>query len=452
MLISIHFPCADARGFVDGAGGRLSMPRWINPDPETEFVRNFGAIRVRARGGAAMGGEDRTCAAFWALRFRNWPTRKHYGAFRGFYADGEAIAKFDVGVAIEPSGTSLDAIHTIERIHAQLAVVPTVRSEPTALAALGPYLAKAYLLASTSTQRSNDVQAWWIRSGAPVTIVQYNRRDGLVFPESMSSLVTEWSQGSVKLAHWWQPFEGKLRRVWFLGYEEGPDYPLARQLRIDLVRLHCERESLRIILKHVANGKLQPEPHSAGSDRLQRYLNDAIRRVTKLVRERRDVVASDASRLIELAAADVLDDDTESLITDVDAQLKKLDVRPNILQKTRAYLAESESLRAMPRDQRSVLEAFPYPFQTADGQELLRIMSSLYPNERVAIALVEQHGISPGDVTPGLPAKQLWHELLAKLVIAGTLRSVLEAARGFTGNAMVRTFLDIQLMPSSTRE
>src|SRR5262249_22738640 len=100
MLISIQYPFADARSFIAGDGGRLTFPHWATPDSETEFVRGFGGISVRRLGGASVGGEHRHCDAQWAVRFSK-PGLGHdrYCAVRRFYSDGNAFAKFELGIA-----------------------------------------------------------------------------------------------------------------------------------------------------------------------------------------------------------------------------------------------------------------------------------------------------------------------------------------------------------------
>jgi hypothetical protein len=69
LLFSVQFPFADLRKFI-GNTGQLEYPVWPLPTPDTEFVRYFGSIRIRRRGGVeGWVGENEICEAGNALRF-----------------------------------------------------------------------------------------------------------------------------------------------------------------------------------------------------------------------------------------------------------------------------------------------------------------------------------------------------------------------------------------------
>jgi hypothetical protein len=344
MLISIQYPFADARSFLADHGGRLVLPRWNAPDPESDFVRAFGGVAARPQGGASIGGEQYRCEARWAVRFEPPGLGADLRcAFRRFYADGNALAKFEIGIVRDACSRPLIAAAQINAVHEQLARVPVTDAPACPLGELGPVLARAYLRASTAHRFSGARERWWVRAGTPLTLVMYRSEDRLGLPAELTPVQTSRDHRSVALAHWWQRFRGKLRPVWFLGYQP-EDYALARQLRIDLVRLHCEYQSLQIILRHIATCALQPEPHSHCSDRLQQYLNETISTVTSLRSARRSIVCETSCRLVERAVEEVHGNQTESLLADLEAQLVRLDVRPNVRRKVREYAAEQSRL------------------------------------------------------------------------------------------------------------
>src|SRR4051794_21777429 len=52
MLFTVQFPIADARTFVPRSPRRVERPDFTNPlEVETDFVRHFGPVRRRIRGG-----------------------------------------------------------------------------------------------------------------------------------------------------------------------------------------------------------------------------------------------------------------------------------------------------------------------------------------------------------------------------------------------------------------
>src|SRR5262245_9945923 len=68
MLLTIQFPIADSRKFIDRTGVLL-VPKWPSPDPDREFVRYFGKIKSRKQGGIPTFGENAICEARQAVRF-----------------------------------------------------------------------------------------------------------------------------------------------------------------------------------------------------------------------------------------------------------------------------------------------------------------------------------------------------------------------------------------------
>lgn len=349
MLVSLHFPCADARRFLPGTAGRLPRPHWELPDPETDFVRHFGPLRIRVKGGSRLfRGEHTVCRANGALRFPNWPDKNLRCVFRGFFADGEALAKFDVGIAgarRDHDGQPADpdaprpALHLGELLRRVLeipAIVPLADDTArTRLGQLGSPLARAYLRASSMTKPQAPAPEWSVRAGSPIITVLHGRQDKISLPKETRVIPTVDEGGGLSIAHWWMPFSGTRRRVWVLGYQHVDDYALARQLRIDLVRLYCEREVLRLVLTMVATDQLAPAPRSPESDALQQYFNDAINRVTVLDKDRGQLLAT----LVEATQDERAKEDLGALRRNLDAQLLKLDVRPNIRRKTGAFAA-----------------------------------------------------------------------------------------------------------------
>lgn len=372
MLTSIQYPFADVRPFIADDGGRLARPHWSAPDTESDFVRAFGGVAVRPRGGASIGGDQHRCEARWAVRLeRPGLGRNRRCAFRRFYADGKALAKFEIGIARDVVTGPVAAIREIDAVLEQLAAVPKSETSARPLGELGPVLARRYLHVSTA-HGFTDSKPWWVHAGTPVMLVMYRKEDQLELPAELTPVRASQGDHSVTVAHWWQRFRGKLRPVWFLGYQPN-DYPLARQLRIDLARLHCEYQSLQIILRYIADGTLLPAPRSACSDRLQQYLNDAISTITNLRSARRSVVCETSCQLVEAAIEQVHGDQTASLVADLESQLCKLDVRPNIRRKVRNYAAEQDSLKAPVTPPSKPADAAG---EAANGQELIAFLAA----------------------------------------------------------------------------
>lgn len=308
MLIALRFPLADARPFVTNDGGR--------PLPPSAAAREFEA-RWAVRLCEPGLGRDSHCAA------------------RRFSSDGAALARFEIAIAYRAPPAPVSAIARVRAVHAQLASVRSSGQPPRPLAALGPQLASQYCAATTLPRGQGSGEPWWVCAAPPVTLVTYRAEDQLVLPAELHT--TRWfDDGEVTLGHWWQPGPGRLHRVWFFGHERNRE-ERARQLCSDLAELHCEQESLRLVLQLIARGALSPEPRSERSDRLQRYLHHAISRVQALRNALRTALCETSWQLIE--PDDPLDG-AASLATGLDTQLRRLDVRPNIRRKIVRHAGE----------------------------------------------------------------------------------------------------------------
>jgi S1-C subfamily serine protease len=77
----------------------------------------------------------------------------------------------------------------------------------------------------------------------------------------------------------------------------------------------------------------------------------------------------------------------------------------------------------------AVLDEFPFPLGAPMAQELLRTMADLYDTERATLRFVARFGIAGREITRGLPAEDLWQDLLTMLARKGTLREAVHATR-----------------------
>ena len=114
MFLTVQFPIVDSRPFLDQETGMLHRPNWPSPLPDEDFVRSFGHIRQRRRGGLPNWvGESEVCEANRAIRFDRPPpfTVSDYSTtlelpvkiiFRRFYKDGFGVCKYEIGFVIRP--------------------------------------------------------------------------------------------------------------------------------------------------------------------------------------------------------------------------------------------------------------------------------------------------------------------------------------------------------------
>jgi hypothetical protein len=304
MLLSIQFPLADSRRFVDTETGVLSAPGWPFPKTDTEFVRAFGSVKLRRRGGASgWVGENDICEAHRAVRFPLLPTFvDHLGqsrvpftcAFRRFFFEGSAVGKFEVGLVAklkrQPSQTlSVPKWFSSELLIHFLSLTVNIRTASggtlsSKLSDVGEHLAAAYQQVSSTRLKKPTVivesEDWWVQAGSPVLLVEHRTRDRFVppFPTTTIRIPEEYG---FKLSYGLADIPGRRIKTWVLALRSGSESRKARMLRLYLMRLHAEHECMKLVLRNINDKRIDPPAGSKAYQTLQRYLSLATRRIRK---------------------------------------------------------------------------------------------------------------------------------------------------------------------------
>ncbi|HNW63562.1 MAG TPA: hypothetical protein PKJ32_11205 [Piscinibacter sp.] len=274
-----------------------------------DFVRSSGPVRPRLQGGVDdWAGEDNFADASLTLRFPDQLSRQTIGegelastlghVFRRFYSSG-VVCRYEVGFRVRrSSATPLAAADTAKLLAATTTVsmrVPRTAQEMPLLKA-GPTLAKRYLEASTNRQMPGDPQPWWVVQGEPALLVEYADGDAVsLLPHAR--VVPSARVGAEILHHTWLEIAGKRLSTWTLRNDHpATDRNQLRKLRIHLLRLHTERECLRLVLEAAMQQRLATTVPQA--DELQAYLNAALPVVTRPLSH-----GVEQSQLLEIARA-----------------------------------------------------------------------------------------------------------------------------------------------------
>ena len=372
MLFTIQFPLTDLRPFVAVPTDRLTVPAWLAPLPDRDFVRSFGALRRRPRGGlSGWLGESIICEANRAVRFQSIPPFEDQAggklkfkiAFRRFYSDGLAVNKFEVGVAVWGfRNRQLSSDRSKELLY-HLMDLPVVLPNPLQddyrgrLWQIGHRLAELYATSSTCSHAARGRLGqilhrlaellgirkpspdWWVQACEPVILVTFDeRKEKLQIPFSGKPVPIRSHDCTgtqlATLSHHVIPREGQNLRLWMLG-EFGASEQI-RQLRIFLLRLHTEETCFRHTLRSIATRKLVVAPRSAESDRLQHYFNVAPRRIGTLNERSNAAADTEVGKLAREARDYVMPGDRDALME----ALKAIDIRPNIYRKTDDFLTK----------------------------------------------------------------------------------------------------------------
>lgn len=349
MFVVVQHPFADVRSLIGPASGRLSRPSWPLVEPRVDFVRSFGQVAPRMRGGVAeWAGEEVFCRANSAVRFSNHLRKLQLGVaplsvnvdrvFRRFNSNG-TVARFETGLQLallprDPAASNEAALSDrhVEQLLQQCAALPArirgANGEWQMLPLIGcsALLAKHYLRATTSRKSAVTAQPWWFSFGSPAMLVESVQAQPLPLPRDAQRVL---ETGNVAVYHWWRRHGTAQVSVWFL-QSQAPDKDVLRRLRIHLLRLHTERECLRQVITLILRGTFQYSASVESSDLTQLYLNEAIRAV-----ERSERGGFEQSALLDAARLAV-----EGVSPGANATL--LQMRRQVAEKVRRFIEQSE--------------------------------------------------------------------------------------------------------------
>jgi hypothetical protein len=366
MFLSLQFPIADCRAFLSSEPNLLGRPMWPSVSPDIDFVRSFGSIRKRKLGGLpGWVGETAICEATRALRFAlithyRDPYQLSLGVkvvFRRFYFDGLAVGKFELGLSTDNHGSiSLSRKQTGEFIDHCLslpvtvpaltdkAVIPSLARAAiqTELGRAGKPLAGFYAACSVSHPPPAQLTDWWVLPGQPLLVVIHDSSEKIHIPY-LGKSVPRSEFLNADLSSYEVPYQGKKLRMWVIGLAERTNYRDVRALKICLLRLHAEHESLRVILQNISTNRIAVRPRSAESNTLQRYLNEATRKISRLSLEADDLAEGDLAELARESEDMVNPGDRDALLT----SLRNLDIRKNIFSKVENYVKTEINVKEM---------------------------------------------------------------------------------------------------------
>ena len=107
-------------------------------------------------------------------------------------------------------------------------------------------------------------------------LVEHQRGELAALPEGIRPVVALRRDHRIGLAHVRLQAHGRRFSGWFLELGPRSDRDAQRRLRLHLLRIHAERQTLRGVLRAVATGALEVQPGTEGTEALQRYLADAL--------------------------------------------------------------------------------------------------------------------------------------------------------------------------------
>lgn len=288
MFIGILIPVCDVRRFIPHSTGRLTVPVWPNADPTRDFIRGFGPVERRLRGGVeSWPGEHLFANANRAVRFIDEPQNSrllrcmpHPVAylFRRFICGGDCVSRLELGfkqVGHWRKFRQQDWIKLIQRV---LELRVRISNTETKLGLCGSVIA-GHLIRSTSQHDPPiDTEPWWVAAGHPLPVIVHKKFLIEALPAHAESFVLD--DLGLDVHFFKLTYASDVLDACLISEGREHDRPAARCLRVHLCRLYAERECLKRVLRLVSSGKIEVQRGTEASERLQHFLSQSLRLLT----------------------------------------------------------------------------------------------------------------------------------------------------------------------------
>ncbi len=282
MFAVLSFPVIDFRDLTSGKRSKLPRPTFPTPEVGSDFIRGFGGVERRKKGGAErIAGEHAYSDSKGALRFvtpalpepnsgPDWEAEGLRPLFRRLYHTGHGLLRYELGFkVVEDFGRASAPENIVSRIGRILVRIPEA-GQTVWLCDAGAHLATAYLRASTRMDKGrlgkHVADECFAASGQ--IVLEYRMTGQFHEPEGPTSSQVQVGEG-VRLHHTHLQGVGGVKDLWVIVSRPDADERLVRQIRIHLTRLHTEYQFYHALLNAMAREDKQEWSHYRLLDRLQ---------------------------------------------------------------------------------------------------------------------------------------------------------------------------------------
>jgi hypothetical protein len=290
MHIVFQFPIVDARSLLANGSNKLPVPEW--PDVGTtpiRFIRHFGSVEQRNAGGSDdWPGEGFFCNSHLAMRYDN--LHKHgfefapgiksaiFNSYRRYASAENFLGRVEAGFVDNIEGKLRDTPMTpnsidFDKILEHYCDLPvSMDDKEYKLSKVGQRLADNYYRESTLKKVDPQEKNKLVRAGDVAIVMVYAANKAFQLPDyafPVDEFDLPGEMDKLKLYGCRFKYDNGTYKVWMI--ETPVSYSrLSRQakatirnLRINLLRIHLEKETIRILLNGIKSNQI---PLVAGSD------------------------------------------------------------------------------------------------------------------------------------------------------------------------------------------
>lgn len=406
MIFCAQYPIADIRQLLNSQSyGLLGIPKWPIPDSEDDFVRHFGGIKIRKKGGLLLlGGEDKICRAKRAVRFTQSPVFKDksssltisFQTERRFFSDGKLSAKFELALSNATPYSDednlpplhLNEIQTRNLINFFLDLklrVPNFQENKIkeySIVNIGRPISQLYNYATIQKKQSqgniNSLKKY-IKIGSMLFLLEIEEDEKIDIPFPVKKIELP-ENYNLDLSWSYYECQGHNYPFWLIKKRQWANNETARYLRLYLLRLNAQHECLRLVLNSLSDIKITPR--SKESQLLQYYIDDAHKTIRKAEKNSNKYLHEDLVKYAMLSINTIKPG--EACI--IEQRLKEIDCRPAVLDNAREILKKDVNIvvamEVYMGAKYDIHNNIGGSYQIGDMKEALQIVnSSLIPAE-----------------------------------------------------------------------
>jgi len=310
MHIIFQFPIVDIRPLLTSGNDKLPYPEW--PDigvSSKRFIRRFGAVQRRKAGGNDYWpGEGFYCNSHLALQYDNLhqqgielaPGIKSaiFNSYRRYSSAENFLGRMEAGFVDNTEGLinkrKLSGTLNLESILRHYCDLPvTINGKKAKLSRIGQRLADNYYRASLPVKVTPEKKNKQVKAGDVVILMVFSANEKLRLPNysfEIEEIDLRNEKDKIKLYGYRLRHDGIPYKVWLMEQpttsSEQPQQlkVISRNLRINLLRIHLEKETVRILLNGIRSGEISIAPGSPQSQLADHYFEQTGQKIFQKTR------------------------------------------------------------------------------------------------------------------------------------------------------------------------
>jgi hypothetical protein len=306
MHIIFQFPVVDFRPLLTSGNDKLPYPEWPNIGTSSKrFIRHFGSVQRRNAGGSDdWPGEGFFCNSHLVMRYDNLHEKGFalipgiksaiFNSYRRYSSAENFLGRMEAGfvdnteglISKHKLGPGTVRLESVLKHYCDLPI--TVNEKQAKLSRVGQKLADNYYRESTPVKIKPQEKNRHVRAGDVVIVMVFSANDAFKLP-GYAFLVEEIELPGetvklklygCRLKHGDIPYKAWLIEMPLKAAEQSKQVKATlRNLRINLLRIHLEKETIRILLNGIKSGEILIEPGSRQAQLADDYFEQTSQKI-----------------------------------------------------------------------------------------------------------------------------------------------------------------------------